>query len=230
MTDLRREINGSLKSIKTDFSKMVVDAIKAQAGSGSGNGGGAGSGGSGDGGGTGGGAGSGAGSGSGDGGAAGLNARLQQLEKVNRELTEQVTSLTDETKAERNKRLEVERLGAVNEALNVVKFRDDGSREMFFRSWQSDVKRDEEGNYVVDTPRGPVTAAQFLKDKAESLPHLLAPKGETGGSGGKPGSGKPSGGWTPTMDDLKPEAYVKLTPEQKSIIGRTIAEHAGNVR
>lgn len=213
MAEFNRTLNGAMKTLKGDFTKSI-EALKPLNAGASGdenaNGGGD--------------------KGGGDGKGGNHLARLSQIEAANKALLEKIDGLNASNVKERGARLEVERLSAVNAVLNTIKFRDPASRELFFKSFQGDVTRDDEGNIIaVGDDRNPLTIEQYLTAKADALPHLMAPKGDGGGSGNKSGSRNngAAGAWVPTLDDLDPAVYATLSADKKLAIGRAIVANLG---
>lgn len=219
MGEVNKALNGFSKSMKTEITKLFQSS-----GGGSGSGGQGGQGGDG---------GSGSGSGGTGSGASAdpikdpaVNAKIQLLEKQLETLrTESEQNKERASKAE-NERLESERRTYIKDALGKIKFRSQEHRELFFNAHQSQVTRDDDGNFVVQTERGPITADQYLADRANSMPDLLEAKGE-GGSGAR-GSGASNGRgtWVPSMDDLEPETWNKLSKEQQLQVRQHIAQLA----
>lgn len=207
MEDVTKMFNGAIKSLKSDWTKTIEQLKPAQTAAPGGSGTGSAA----------------TGHVSQDGkGSPEVNDRVIVLEGQNRELQRVLEDLKKSAEGERSQRLNTERLTHVNNILTDIPFLDGPSRELFFRSYRDDVKRDDEGSFVVETPRGLVTAKQYLTDMANTMPHLLKPK-DSGGSGAK--SGKATvGGWIPTMDDLSPANWAKMTDEQRLQTQKYIAD------
>jgi hypothetical protein len=151
-----------------------------------------------------------------------LNARLQKAERAAKEYDERIKRIEAERDTEKAANLETQRKAAITEAMAQIPFRDDASRQLFYKGIQGDIVRDEDGNLIGNSENGPLPLKDFVKSQADSLQHLLAPKGG-GGSGARPGAPS-SGGRQYSNDDLKPENWSKLKPEEQSQVRAGLAE------
>lgn len=114
-------------------------------------------------------------------------------------LSKQVETLTRENASEKERRVAAEkregeekRVNAFDSAIADVPFVSPKARQQFRDAYLQKVVADDDGNFVVNTDKGPMAYADFLKSEAESSAHLLAPQG-SGGSGATAGT-KPRGG------------------------------------
>jgi hypothetical protein len=151
-----------------------------------------------------------------------LNARLQKAERAAKESDERIKRIEAERDAEKAANLETQRKSAITEAMASIPFRDEASRQLFYKGIQGDIVRDEDGNLIGNSENGPLPLKDFIKAQADSLQNLLAPKGG-GGSGARPGSSS-GGGRNYSNDDLKPENWAKLKPEEQSQVRAGLAE------
>lgn len=216
-TELLAELNKNLNGLATRFRDDIGKLIPKARADGDGAGDGAGSGddksGAGDGKGVDKGTGSGDGVKSGEQSLAALNAKLSSL-------TKQVTTLTEENKQEKQKReeaekskLETDRVSQIRTVLAGIEFADDKSRNLFFNAYKDQVKRDDNGQLVVETTTGPMVFDEYLKLEAEASPNLLAAKVK-GGAGANAGS--KVGGKTLDYSSMSANDMMKLTPEQRA--------------
>lgn len=141
--------------------------------------------------------------------------------KANLELKrmrEQLDQLTQKATAAEKAKLEAERVSAIKDAMSGIQFKDDSASRFFFKSISTDIERDEDGSLVAKGADGnylPVT--DYVKQQAELLPGLIAPKG-LGGSGAVAGKKTASTGLT--LEDIKPG----MTKEQKDAIWAQIRQ------
>jgi hypothetical protein len=123
-----------------------------------------------------------------------LNAQFQSLQKKFMATEQRVVQAEKEKSEERNMRLEGERLTAIDRVLADLPFPNESpkARQQFRDAYQSKVKRDEDGTFVVETDKGAISADTFLRTEFEDSPHFAAPQGH-GGAGANAGK-KPAGG------------------------------------
>jgi uncharacterized phage infection (PIP) family protein YhgE len=134
-----------------------------------------------------------------------LNARLSELERGNRKLSDTVTALT-KAKEEAEKRAEEsDRHAQIQAALNKYTFKDDKSRKFAFDVFAQRVQRAEDGSLVADD----LPAAKFIEDEMASLAGLLAPK-QAGGAGAGGSDGAPRKGAI-NLDSIKPGMTAEET-------------------
>lgn len=121
-----------------------------------------------------------------------LNSQIAGMRK-------QLENLTTENVSEKKRREvaekaagEEKRVNAFDSAIADVPFVSPKARQQFRDAYLQKVVTDDDGNFVVNTDKGPMAYADFLKSEAESSTHLLAPQG-SGGSGASAGT-KPRGG------------------------------------
>lgn len=215
LADLRKDLNGISKSLKTDISKSIKDILTA------------GSGGQGQ------GQGEGQGSGNGQQGQGegqqgqgetkidpALNARLQALERTNKTLADEVTAAKKAREEAENKQRETSRQSTIRDVLAGIEFRDDAARKDAYKVIAGDIAYDEDGNLVASTDKGAVSAEEHIKAyfADNSRAYMLAPKGG-GGSGARPGTRQNGGGYTPRITD----DITKLTPEQREVYRQHVA-------
>ena len=199
MANVTKMLNGIAKKLPTETAKLVAAAMKAEQGGGQGEG-------------------EGQGSGEGEGNGKGDSATKLALANLTRQLA-QVKPENEENKTARLKadsdRLEEQRLSLIRTEVAAIPFRDDASRQLFFDARAGKVKRDEDGNLIAETDKGPLSYKEYLKAEAEGMPHLLAPKG---GGGAGASTGRNQGGakrpWT--LDDVALLNTDKLTATEKT--------------
>lgn len=153
-----------------------------------------------------------------------LNARMQQYERENAAAKAAIDALTKERDTEKASNLEKDRVAAVKDALSGVPFKDEASRQLFFDANIGKVKRDDDGNLVVETDAGLLPAKDYLKTRAESMDSLMAPIG-TGGAGAKGANGLPGGrrgNWT--LEDIG--RIHSMKPEEQASLRAWIATQA----
>lgn len=213
LADLRKDLNGITKSLKTDISKSIKELLTAGTGQGTGTG----DGGNNGSGGTGSGQGEGTGSGTGEGTKIdpALNARLQALERTNKQLSDEVAAAKKAREEAEGKQRETSRQSTIRDVLAGIDFRDEAARKDAYKVVASDIAYDDDGNLVATTDKGAVSAEEYIKGyfADQSRAYMLAPKGG-GGSGAKGGgSARNGGGYVPRITD----DVSKLTPEQRTI-------------
>lgn len=216
MSEFRKDLNGILKKLPGELSKEFIKAQKeaadaAAAGAGTGEGSGAGE-----------------GAGAGAGAVAGekkisdpaINAQLQALSRRVEQAEKKSVDLEKERDSERQNRLETERLSMIRTEIGALPtFRNESLKQMFFDANHGRIKRDEEGNLIAETDKGPLPMKDFLRTQAESSPELFIPKG-SGGSGANKGNGA---GFSPSRvaialsnGEMSTEEFAKLEPGQKT--------------
>jgi hypothetical protein len=149
-----------------------------------------------------------------------VNAELQLLRKQIKTLTTGTDDLKKERDAEKQARMETERQTAIRNVLNSIEFRDQESRDLVFQAVQPAVKRDENGALVAESASGPVTYDAHIKSYVDRFPYLLAPRG-AGGAGAS--NGKTAGGsqkWT--MADITPSKMATMKPEEIADMAKEI--------
>ncbi len=109
-----------------------------------------------------------------------FNAKLHQmsrsLELVTRESEERKKIAEQETQ----KRMEAERVQAFDSAIQDIPFADAKARSTFRKAYLGDVVRDDEGNLVAMTEKGPMAIKEYLSAEAQAQPSLLAKEGHAG--------------------------------------------------
>lgn len=227
-TAINNGINGLAKELK-GLAKILKEAKAAEsAGDGTGDGTGTGeSTGTGEGTGTGASAATGDGStktgdgkGSGD---AAQNTELRAYRKQQETDRRRIQQLEQKAKDDEAKLREKDRVAAINEAMADIQFRDDAARKLFFRGISPDIVYNDDGELVANTPEGPISVAAYIKDAANTVEGLLKPNG-AGGAGARTGkAGTGTGTGEIDMNDLTPEKYAKLKPEEKAAIFTAVA-------
>ncbi len=118
---------------------------------------------------------------------AAFNAQLAALKN-------QITGLTEKNAVSEKaaadavaKQLEAQRVTAFDESIADIPFKDAKTRGTFKRAYLSDLVRDEEGLFVVQTPNGPMPAKDYFKAEVAAQPGMLEPQGHSGAgaTGGK---------------------------------------------
>lgn len=143
-----------------------------------------------------------------------VNAELARLRREHDQAMKKVNEALDTSKKERDARLEMERTTAIRNVLNELPFRDQASRDLFFKAVKDDIKRTEDGELIADSANGPLPLKDYLTQTAESTgSSLLAPK-TTGGAGASVGGKKGPAGRTWTHGDLTPENIGKLSSSE----------------
>ena len=156
------------------------------------------------------------------------NTAMLQMQRQIKDLTKRTADLTAERDSERKQKLETERVAAVERAASSIPFKDDKARGFFLKSILPDITRDEDGQLVAKTDSGPVLFTEYIQQQAQSLPDLLAPKGSggAGARGGKPGaSGGGSGQFQ--FEDITPEKLASMKPEDKQALFQQLQTAAG---
>lgn len=144
-----------------------------------------------------------------------LNARLQALERTNKQLSDEVTAAKKAREEAEGKQRETSRQSTIRDVLAGIDFRDEAARKDAYKVVASDIAYDDDGNLVATTDKGAVSAEEYIKGyfADQSRAYMLAPKGG-GGSGAKGGgSARNGGGYVPRITD----DVSKLTPEQRTI-------------
>lgn len=140
-----------------------------------------------------------------------------RLEQTNRALAATQKELADEKKAkqeETNKRLESERLAAIDKVLGELDFPPGKAKQQFRDAYQHKVVRDDEGNLVVNTDKGPLGVDLYLRAEFEDSPHFGAPRGS--GGAGATGGKRPAGGPTMDISQMSPAEILKLPESQRA--------------
>ena len=106
-----------------------------------------------------------------------LHAMSRTLETVTRESEDRKRTAEEET----SKRMEGERVSAFDLAIQDIPFADAKSRQTFRKAYLADVVRDEEGNLVAQTEKGPMAIKEYLIAEAQAQPSLMAKEGHSGG-------------------------------------------------
>ena len=219
LDEVNKTLNGALKNLKTDITKLFKSSAKDEGGGegtgeGTGEGGGAGTG-TGTGAGV---AGEGEGSGAGKGKDAVENTELARLRKLITTQGAEIKKLSTEREQERTQRLETERVTAIKDAANAIPFKDDKARQVFLKSVMGDIKRDDDGKFIAETDAGPMLMAEYLQEQASLVPDLLQAKGNggSGARGGRAGTGGEKTGYE--IEDITPEKLAAMKPSEKAAL------------
>lgn len=143
-----------------------------------------------------------------------VNGELVKLRKALETLTTENANSKKAAEDSEKKRLDTERIAAVDNVLADIQFASPKAREQFRAAYAGQVVRDDDGNLIVQTYKGPVAYKDYLTSEADASPHFLAPQG-SGGSGATAGA-RPRQGQKATIFDLSQAEYAKLTTEQKN--------------
>jgi hypothetical protein len=109
-------------------------------------------------------------------------------------LTRQIEGLTEKNAASEKvaadavaKQLEAQRVAAFDAAIVDIPFVDAKARATFKRAYLADLVRDEDGAFVVQTPKGPMAYEDYFKAEADSMPTMIERQGHSGAgaTGGK---------------------------------------------
>jgi len=116
-----------------------------------------------------------------------LNARIQKLTLQLEAISQENATSKKAAEESKAKQLETERVAAFDAAIADIPFADAKARATFRKAYLADVVRDEDGNLVAQTDKGPMAYAEYLKAEAQSQPSLLLKEGHSGAgaSGGK---------------------------------------------
>jgi hypothetical protein len=116
-----------------------------------------------------------------------FNAKLALLTRQIESLTQQNEQSKKAAEEAEGKRLEAERVAAFDAVLADIPFADAKARQTFKRAYLADLVRDEDGNFVVQTEKGPMAYAEYFKAEAQSQPSMLQKEGHSGAgaTGGK---------------------------------------------
>jgi hypothetical protein len=140
-----------------------------------------------------------------------LNAKLALLTRQIETLTQENMSSKKAAEEESKKRLEAERVAAFDAAIADIPFADAKARATFKKAYLPDVVRDEDGNLVAQTDKGPMAFAEYLKAEAESQPALLISEGHRG-AGANAGK-KAFGGQKIDIFNMSQKEIQALKPE-----------------
>jgi len=142
-----------------------------------------------------------------------LNALVIKLQGQLTNLQKESTQNKELAEKEAAARIENERLGEIRSILNDISFKDQNTRELFFKATKDDVKRVDDGELIAETPTGLLPAKDYFSNLAEQqYPHLLSPTGKSGAgaSPSKTGSGRRM----VSMSDITPEKIAAMKPEE----------------
>lgn len=143
-----------------------------------------------------------------------LNAELVKLRREmaarDKKVDELIASNTSKDAAIK----ESNRLSAFKTAVDEISFKDANSKNLFFKANVADIVYDDDGQVVAKTADGLITVSEYVKSQASLTPSLLAPVG--GGGAGAKGGGNPGGinAGLSFSKDLKPEDIAKWTAQQ----------------
>lgn len=143
-----------------------------------------------------------------DRGTADLNAKLMNLERALENVTRESAQRKAEAEQATARQMELERQSAFDTAIADIPFLDAKSRLTFRKAYINDLVRDDDGNLVVQTDKGPVSYGEFLKGEALAQPGLLAKEGHSGA--GAAGGKKSFGNKMPDIFSMTSAEIAKL--------------------
>jgi hypothetical protein len=207
MGEVNKAINGAMKGLKNDFTKMISGQQQQAHGDGT------------------------SGQGDSNDGTADTSAtkdkpdpRYKALETRFKSLESQLTTeRTAREKAEAERR-DARRDSVVQGVLRGFNFADDEASQDAFELHRSKLKWSEDGTLV--GPDGETAAEDWIKTSMAKKSHLLAPR-DVGGAGARNGKAGTGGGRKWTMADLEPATFSKLTPEQQTDLRKYIGQQSG---
>ncbi len=109
-----------------------------------------------------------------------MNAMFSSMKREHEALKKEYEQEKKAKEEATKKGMETERLRAFDGFIEEIPFADAKARETFRRANLGSLIRDEEGNFIVETPQGPMSPGEFYKTEAQSLPGLLQKVGHSG--------------------------------------------------
>ncbi len=156
-----------------------------------------------------------------------LNVRLANLEKQNKALADETKTEKEARAAAEAKALETDRMSKIDAYLSTLPFPPGKAKQQFRDAYQSKVKRDDSGELIVETDKGPLGFDVFLQSEFEASPHLQNQHGHSGA--GASGGAKPSG--TAKLLDvthMTTEQILKADPAQlQATLQNAVSEWTG---
>lgn len=137
----------------------------------------------------------------------------RDIEKMKRDHEALTTKLT----LSENQKQETERKAAITSAVSEIPWKDAASKNLFLKAVASDIVRDDSGDLGAKVSDEFIPLAEYIKSQAESMPNLLAPKGE-GGSGARGGKSE-SGKGSVNLSDIG----LSMTADQRKAAQQQIA-------
>lgn len=216
--DLRKDLNGIAKSLKTDFTK-ALEGLKPAPAAGGGSGDGGSGGGSGDGaGGDDGGAGDKAGKG-GKGADPEKNALLLEIKKIRQESNDRIKALEDENKTTKARAEQEAQGSALREALDGFEFMSPEAKNTAISILKPAIVRADDGSFVA----GELPLKKFVETELLSKHAYLIKGKDVGGANARPGNAGSGGKKYDLNEVLKPENFNKLSSAEQAAVRLQVA-------
>ncbi|MGH9455441.1 MAG: hypothetical protein ACRD2O_15890 [Terriglobia bacterium] len=151
-----------------------------------------------------------------------LNARIQSMEKAQKQLQEKLTAAEKKAEEELSQRLESERLATVTGIIGNLQFANEESKDLFYSGIVGKVKRADDGAYIVESENGPFPARQYIESLHERMPNLQAAIGRVGSGAAPPRRGSSILGFD--LDNIRPGMTAEELAAASAEIARNLSQ------